>query len=126
MQMCDAEIVLLRDWFSDVASVLVPRGDDLQHAHASLVLTRLRASPRPITDQPKFLDMFHEGTLQSGIALAIQQQKLVACFVRGDCDILSECGDGVDRCVDESATSRQWEEEWLTSGWVCACTRGAL
>jgi hypothetical protein len=28
-------------------------------------------------------NMFHEGSLQSGIALAIQQQKLVACFVRG-------------------------------------------
>lgn len=27
--------------------------------------------------------MFHEGTLQSGIALAIKEQKLVACFVRG-------------------------------------------
>jgi hypothetical protein len=27
--------------------------------------------------------MFHEGSLQSGIALAIQQQKLVACLVRG-------------------------------------------
>lgn len=29
-------------------------------------------------------DMFHEGSLQSGIALAIQEQKLVACFVRGN------------------------------------------
>ncbi|KAF2034463.1 hypothetical protein EK21DRAFT_108081 [Setomelanomma holmii] len=45
--------------------------------------------------------MFHDGTLQSGIALAIQQQKLVACFVR-----------------DDGATSKQWEEEWLQSGWV--------
>ncbi|KAF2131980.1 hypothetical protein P153DRAFT_429199 [Dothidotthia symphoricarpi CBS 119687] len=45
--------------------------------------------------------MFHQGTLQSGIALAIQQQKLVACFVR-----------------DEGATSKEWEDEWLTSGWI--------
>ncbi|KAH7079305.1 hypothetical protein BKA63DRAFT_263115 [Paraphoma chrysanthemicola] len=45
--------------------------------------------------------MFHQGTLQSGITLAIQQQKFVACFVR-----------------DDSATSKQWEEEWLKSGWV--------
>jgi len=27
--------------------------------------------------------MFYEGTLQSGIGQAIQQQKLVACFIRG-------------------------------------------
>ncbi|KAF2731051.1 hypothetical protein EJ04DRAFT_472709 [Polyplosphaeria fusca] len=45
--------------------------------------------------------MFHEGTLQSGIGLAIQEQKLVACFVR----------DG----GDESST---WENDWLQSGWV--------
>ncbi|KAH4042262.1 hypothetical protein HBH64_016610 [Parastagonospora nodorum] len=45
--------------------------------------------------------MFHQGTLQSGIALAIQQQKLVACFVR-----------------DDSATSKTWEDEWLKSGWL--------
>ncbi|CBX94985.1 similar to UBX domain-containing protein [Plenodomus lingam JN3] len=45
--------------------------------------------------------MFHEGTLQSGIALAIQEQKLVACFVR-----------------DDGATSKEWEEEWLQSGWL--------
>ncbi|KAF1995805.1 hypothetical protein P154DRAFT_526068 [Amniculicola lignicola CBS 123094] len=45
--------------------------------------------------------MFHEGTLQSGISRAIQEQKLVACFV---------CDDG-----DESST---WENEWLKSGWI--------
>ncbi|USP82795.1 hypothetical protein yc1106_10069 [Curvularia clavata] len=45
--------------------------------------------------------MFHEGSLQSGIALAIQEQKLVACFVR-----------------DDSATSKEWEEDWLKSGWL--------
>ncbi|KAF2856535.1 hypothetical protein T440DRAFT_484686 [Plenodomus tracheiphilus IPT5] len=45
--------------------------------------------------------MFHEGSLQSGIALAIQEQKLVACFVR-----------------DDGATSKEWEEEWLQSGWL--------
>ncbi|KZM20519.1 uncharacterized protein EKO05_0004524 [Ascochyta rabiei] len=45
--------------------------------------------------------MFYEGTLQSGIGQAIQQQKLVACFVR-----------------DDGATSKQWEDEWLKSGWI--------
>ncbi|CAE7205556.1 hypothetical protein CFE70_008669 [Pyrenophora teres f. teres 0-1] len=45
--------------------------------------------------------MFHQGSLQSGIALAIQQQKLVVCFVQ-----------------DDGATSKEWEEEWLKSGWL--------
>ncbi|KIW07722.1 uncharacterized protein PV09_01653 [Verruconis gallopava] len=40
--------------------------------------------------------MFHEGDLQSGIGLAIQQSKSVACFVR-----------------DDSLESSQWENEWL-------------
>lgn len=62
--------------------------------------------------------MFHQGTLQSGITLAIQQQKLVACFVRGEL-ITSECGGDLTIWLDEGATSKQWEEEWLKSGWVC-------
>ncbi|EXJ93777.1 hypothetical protein A1O1_02170 [Capronia coronata CBS 617.96] len=37
--------------------------------------------------------MFHDGDLQSGIALALQQSKAVLCFVQ-----------------DDSDTSRQWEE----------------
>ncbi|KAJ8106375.1 hypothetical protein OPT61_g9579 [Boeremia exigua] len=45
--------------------------------------------------------MFYEGTLQSGIGQAIQQQKLVACFIR-----------------DDGAASKQWEDEWLRSGWL--------
>ncbi|KAF2877099.1 hypothetical protein BDV95DRAFT_138492 [Massariosphaeria phaeospora] len=45
--------------------------------------------------------MFHEGSLQSGIALAIQEKKLVACFVR-----------------DDGEESTAWESEWLQSGWV--------
>ncbi|KAF2691452.1 hypothetical protein K458DRAFT_353195 [Lentithecium fluviatile CBS 122367] len=45
--------------------------------------------------------MFHEGNLQSGISLAIQEQKLVGIFVRED--------------GPESAT---WENEWLQGGWV--------
>ncbi|KAF2648669.1 hypothetical protein K491DRAFT_698722 [Lophiostoma macrostomum CBS 122681] len=45
--------------------------------------------------------MFHEGSLQSGISLAIQEQKLVACFVR-----------------DDSEESSTWETEWLQSGWL--------
>ncbi|KAF2488984.1 hypothetical protein BU16DRAFT_220499 [Lophium mytilinum] len=40
--------------------------------------------------------MFHQGDLQSGIALAIQQSKSVACFVR-----------------DDNEESELWEEDWL-------------
>ena len=43
--------------------------------------------------------MFHSGDLNSGIAKAIQEKKLVACFVRQD---------GNERC-------RVWEEEWLAN-----------
>ncbi|KAF2476258.1 uncharacterized protein BDR25DRAFT_300349 [Lindgomyces ingoldianus] len=45
--------------------------------------------------------MFHQGTLQSGISLAISEQKLVACFVR-----------------DDNSESATWENEWLQSGWI--------
>jgi hypothetical protein len=30
------------------------------------------------------LEIFHEGDLQSGIALAMQQAKIVLCFVKGE------------------------------------------
>ncbi|KAJ9630791.1 hypothetical protein H2203_001316 [Taxawa tesnikishii (nom. ined.)] len=42
--------------------------------------------------------MFFEGDLQTGISKAIQEQKLVACFVR----------------QDDDHWSRVWEEEWLS------------
>ncbi|KAF2021603.1 hypothetical protein BU24DRAFT_337735 [Aaosphaeria arxii CBS 175.79] len=45
--------------------------------------------------------MFYQGTLQSGIGLAIQEQKLVACFVR-----------------DDGPESVRWEDDWLQSGWI--------
>jgi hypothetical protein len=64
--------------------------------------------------------MFHEGSLQSGIALAIQQQKLVACFVQGKfVNLQSHGGSGLTDQTDDGATSKEWENEWLNSGWVC-------
>ncbi|KAE9980190.1 hypothetical protein EG328_000423 [Venturia inaequalis] len=45
--------------------------------------------------------MFHQGDLQSGIALAIKQSKSVACFVR-----------------DDGPESIKWENEWLQEGQV--------
>ncbi|KNG45849.1 ubx domain-containing protein [Stemphylium lycopersici] len=64
---------------------------------------RPQAFPRehPSPNRGLVANMFHQGSLQSGIALAIQEQKLVACFVR-----------------DGGATSKEWEEEWLASGWL--------
>lgn len=60
------------------------------HARASSGLGTTRragsqANPRGSADMepPPLTNMFHQGSLQSGIALAIQEQKLVACFVRG-------------------------------------------
>lgn len=44
--------------------------------------------------------MFHSGDLNSGISLAIQHQKLVACFVRQDDDYWSQI----------------WEDHWLKNG----------
>ncbi|CAI6336874.1 unnamed protein product [Periconia digitata] len=45
--------------------------------------------------------MFHQGNLQSGITLAIQEQKLVGILVG-----------------DDGPESAQWENEWLHSGWI--------
>ncbi|KAL2353722.1 UBX domain-containing protein [Cryomyces antarcticus] len=43
--------------------------------------------------------MFHDGDLQSGITAAIQQSKIVACFVR-----------------DDSEASAIWEDNWIRNG----------
>lgn len=57
--------------------------------------------------------MFFEGALQEGIALAIQQQKLVACFVRQGKLEAQPCGGRCSRCTDDDAESKVWEQEWL-------------
>ena len=48
--------------------------------------------------------MFYEGNLQSGIAEAIQQQKLVVCFFKGD-----------------NNDSAEWESSYLREEDVCVC-----
>ncbi|RMZ72932.1 ubx domain-containing [Pyrenophora seminiperda CCB06] len=73
--------------------ILVPTRPKLNPAN--------KVSKTPHSTPHTHTTMFHQGSLQSGIALAIQQQKLVACFVR-----------------DDGATSNEWEEEWLKSGWL--------
>jgi hypothetical protein len=50
--------------------------------------------------------MFHEGTLQSGITLAIQEKKLVACFVRSK----SDCHIGMWRLTDKLVRRQRNEQ----------------
>ncbi|KAH9832379.1 Domain present in ubiquitin-regulatory proteins [Teratosphaeria destructans] len=49
--------------------------------------------------------MFHSGDLNSGISLAIQQQKLVACFIA--------CPSAAPTNSIAYQTSRTWEQHWL-------------
>lgn len=55
--------------------------------------------------------MFHEGDLQSGIGLAVQQAKAVLCFVHGEIMLLgfSLIHRLTESRPDESDTSNQWE-----------------
>lgn len=59
--------------------------------------------------------MFHQGDLQSGIALAIQQSKSVACFVRGTRSTPSCVDESThsNRTLDDDRESSEWENEWL-------------
>ncbi|KAF1814486.1 hypothetical protein P152DRAFT_275129 [Eremomyces bilateralis CBS 781.70] len=58
--------------------------------------------------------MFHDD-LQSGISLAIQQGKLVACFVSGKIYCFLACEDALHLTqLDEKDDSQRWEIEWLS------------
>jgi len=57
--------------------------------------------------------MFHQGDLQSGISLAIQEQKLVACFVRKGSLTLSVNLYMTDRYADDDKESTTWENDWF-------------
>lgn len=65
--------------------------------------------------------MFHDGSLQSGISRAIQEKKVVACFVQGTHPKGSQTRlvrtDHL-RCLDHGDESTTWENEWLRNGWV--------
>lgn len=57
--------------------------------------------------------MFYEGDLRSGITLAIQESKLVACFVRGDpatCNFLCFV---LTHIADDGPESATWEDDFL-------------
>ena len=45
--------------------------------------------------------MFYDGDIQSGIATALAQRRLVGCFVH-----------------DDSSTSQEWEHGWLADAEV--------
>jgi hypothetical protein len=51
--------------------------------------------------------MFFEGDLQSGIALAIQDSKLVACFIRGETSITVWQGHFADHLGESKMTGKQ-------------------
>lgn len=62
--------------------------------------------------------MFHEGDLQSGISRAIQEQKLVACFIRqGVQGKRNERENAVKLTLatDDDEISQTWEDSWLKS-----------
>jgi hypothetical protein len=58
--------------------------------------------------------MFYEGDLQSGISKAVQEAKLVACFVTGETSSHPAtsplCS---DMSLDDSEESQLWEHEFL-------------
>jgi hypothetical protein len=58
--------------------------------------------------------MFYEGDLQSGISKAVQEAKLVACFVTGETSSHPAtsplCS---DMSLDNSEESQLWEHEFL-------------
>lgn len=61
--------------------------------------------------------MFFTGSLQEGIATALQQSKCVFCFVTGEYLIppLATSADCLaDTRIDEEAESQTWETEYLT------------
>lgn len=60
------------------------------------------------------MNMFHQGDLQSGISLAIQEQKLVACFVRQGKLLALNSMALADTIADDDHWSKTWEEQWLT------------
>jgi hypothetical protein len=60
--------------------------------------------------------MFYEGDLQSGISQALQESKLVACFVTGKISMAYSyrCPSELIRCLlDEEEESQLWENDFL-------------
>ncbi|KAK8154999.1 hypothetical protein BKA80DRAFT_282458 [Phyllosticta citrichinensis] len=68
--------------------------------------------PCPLNQRPPQA-MFHQGDLQSGISLALQQSKSVACFVTGASlsTAARPCSCGARQRRSQFNT---WSREWLT------------
>ncbi|KAG0650239.1 ubx domain-containing 7 [Hyphodiscus hymeniophilus] len=60
--------------------------------------------------------MFYNGDLQSGIAKAVQQSKLVACFVWGIFHHVPRKPRVLTMCPDDSEESKLWENDYLQDG----------
>jgi len=59
--------------------------------------------------------MFYEGDLQSGIAKAVQESKLVVCFVTGNVARVHGwiCTCEANICADDGEESLIWENDFL-------------
>jgi hypothetical protein len=57
--------------------------------------------------------MFFDGALQQGISKAVDQQKLVLCFVTGKLEPYTVLAFYMLTSTDENDESLQWETEFL-------------
>ena len=68
--------------------------------------------------------MFYEGDLQSGIGKAVQESKLVACFVTGTFRIRDFGEFLLTMCPDDTEESQLWENEFLQADGVSPLSSG--
>lgn len=59
--------------------------------------------------------MFHEGDIQSGIALALKESRYVICLVRGtsDAELLTLASLLTRYAADDAEASSTWEHQYL-------------
>lgn len=57
--------------------------------------------------------MFYDGDLQSGITKAVQESKLVACFVTGISLTFYVSDHVLTMCPDDGEESKLWENDLL-------------
>lgn len=67
------------------------------------------------------MTIFYEGSLQEGISTALQQSKLVVCFVTGIFHLhpLMKHNRITDKIPDGESESQKWETEFLVDDAVC-------
>ena len=67
---------------------------------------------------------FFQGTLQEGIATAVQQSKSVVCFVTGELLASYVQITIAETSADKEDESVKWEDEYLTDDVVSPCLGG--